>query len=136
MLKKLSIRVRMRPHRTLRQLRIKPKDPTPNHQQTGIIYRVTCRDCPQAYVGQSGRTLECRMKEHRRAVEHGNIDTSAIAEHAWKEDHRLDWEEVEVLDVNTEWYKRCVIESWYIQREPAAINREQGIMPQIYRTLQ
>ena len=43
--------------------------------------------CPQAYVGQSGRTVECRMKEHKRAVEHGNIDTSAIAEHAWKEDH-------------------------------------------------
>ena len=110
--------------------------PSMLHQQTGIVYRVSCRDCPQAYVGQSGHTLERRMKEHKRAVEHGNIDTSAIAEHAWKEDHRVDWEEVEVLDVNTEWYKRCIIESWYIQREPAAKNREQGIMPQVYRTLQ
>ena len=42
MLEKVSIRVRMRPHRTLtcRQLLVKPKDPTPNYQQTGIVYRV------------------------------------------------------------------------------------------------
>ena len=60
----------------------------------------------------------------KRAVEHENTDTSALAEHAWKEDHRVDWEEVEVLDVNTEWYKRCVVESWHIQREPTTMNRD------------
>ena len=87
MLEKVSVKVRMKLHRTLRQMLVKHKDPTPNHQQTGIVYRVPCRDCPQAYVGQSGHTLECRMKEHKRAVEHGNSDTSALVEHAWKEDH-------------------------------------------------
>ena len=76
------------------------------------------------------------MNGYKRAVEHANTDTSALVEHAWKEDHRVDWEEVEVLDVNTEWYKRCVIESWHIQREPTTMNRDQGIMLQIYKTLQ
>ena len=74
------------------------------------------------------------MKEHK-AVEQGSTDTSAVAEHVWNKDDRVDWEAVEVLDRNKEWYKRCVIESWHIQSEPATMNRDQGIMPQIYRTL-
>ena len=53
-----------------------------------------------------------------------------------KKDRRVDWEAIEVLDMNGEWYKRFVVESWHIQSEPAAINKEARIMPQIYRTLQ
>lgn len=136
LLEQVGIRVRMKPQKTLRQMLVKPKDQIPNHQQTGVIYRVPCRDCQQAYVGQSGRTLDCRIKEHKRAVQNRNIDTSAVAEHAWKEDHKVDWGQVEILDVSAEWYKRCVIESWHIQREQAAMNRDQGVMPQVYRTLQ
>ena len=35
----------------------RPKDPTLNHHQIGVVYQVPCRDCPQAYVGHSSRTL-------------------------------------------------------------------------------
>ena len=42
------------------------------------------------------------MKEHKKAVEKGNTDRSAITEHAWRNDHRVDWEAVDILDVNTE----------------------------------
>ena len=91
MLAKVNVRVRMKPHKTLRQMFVKPMDPTLNRQQTGVMYRVPCRYCPKVHEGLSGRTLECRMKEYKRAVEHENSDTSALAEHAWKEDHRMDW---------------------------------------------
>ena len=66
------------------------------------------------------------------AVEQGNNDTSAVTEHVWNKDHKVDWGGAEEdLDMHTkEWYMRCVIESWEIQFEPAAINRDQGIMPQ------
>ena len=83
MLEKVDVRVRTKPHKTLQQILVKPKDPIPIHHQIGVVYRVPCRDCPQAYTGQSGRTLQCRVKEHKRAVEQGNTDTSAVAEHAW-----------------------------------------------------
>ena len=53
------------------------------------------------------------MKEHRRITEKENTDSSALAKHTWKLDHRVNWEEVEVLDVNTEWYRRCMVESWH-----------------------
>ena len=72
------------------------------------------------------------MKEHKGVVEQGNTDTSAVAEHVWNKDHRVDWEAIEVLVMNTtEWCKICIIESWHIHSEPAAMNRDQGIMPQV-----
>ena len=135
MLEKVNVRVRLRPCGTLRQFLMKPKDRVPIEERTGVVYRVTCKDCPKTYVGQSGRTLQCRMKEHRRATERGNMDSSAIAEHSWKFNHRVNWEEVEVLDVDTEWYRRCMLESWHIQREKETMNRDQGTLPLIYNTL-
>ena len=75
------------------------------------------------------------MKEHKRAVERGNSDVSAIAEHAWRNDHRVDWEAVDVLDVNTEWHERCTIESWHILHDKETINRDYGSLSQIYSTL-
>ena len=43
-----------------------------------------CMDCTKAYVGQSGRTICDRVKEHQRAVKNGDTDSSAIAEHTWQ----------------------------------------------------
>ena len=33
----------------------------------GVVYKVDC-SCGSTYVGETGRTLEVRMKEHKRAV--------------------------------------------------------------------
>ena len=38
-----------------------------------------------------------RLKEHRDACERGMMEKSAVAEHAWKNHHPIDWEET-VLD--------------------------------------
>ena len=108
MLDKVNVRVRPKPCRILRQFLMKPKDTVPIEEQTGVVYRVMCKECPKTYVGQSGRTLECWMKEHRRVTEKGNMDSSAIAEHTWKFYYRVNWEEVEVLDQQS--YGRCMLE--------------------------
>ena len=68
MLEEADIRVRFKPNTTLRKLLIKPKDPLPVERRTGIVYQIPCSDCSQTYVGQSGRTIVDRIKEHQRAV--------------------------------------------------------------------
>ena len=50
-----------------------------------------------AYVGQSSSMLERRMKEHKRAIERGNIDRLAVAGHVWSSEHSVNYEAVEVL---------------------------------------
>ena len=71
-LSELDIVVRFYPMQTLRHLLVKPKDPLP--PIFGVIYRVPCKHCDKVYVGQTGegRSLECRLKEHKRAVKCGS----------------------------------------------------------------
>ena len=89
------------------------------------------------YIRQSVRNLEVIVKEHVRAVENGNTDASAITEHAWKSDHRISWEAVEVVDVSTELYRicTCMTESWHIRPKKETVDRDQGILSQIYNIL-
>ena len=49
--------------------------------------------CPKVYIGQTGRMLEHRLKEHKRALTSGNVSQSAVAEHAMDESHTIKWEE-------------------------------------------
>ena len=69
---------------------MRPKDPVPQEERVGVVYKIPCRDCSQTYVGQSGRTLAMRLKEHQRAVRNGDVNASAIAKHVWNEQHHMD----------------------------------------------
>ena len=114
---------------------MRPKDPTPPKQRNGVIYRIPCKDCTMAYIGQLGRSLACRIKEHKRAVQNGDQNSSALAEHAWQQQHHVDWAAAEVLESTRNWYPRCMIESWHIHREANSMNRERGPLPHIYCSL-
>ena len=112
------------------------KDPVPTSTLNGVVYRIPCKDCEHAYVGQSGRSLDCRVKEHQRAVRNGDTNASALAEHAWNEEHHIDWQNAEVLEANQQyWRKRCLLESWHVNKETKPLNRERGTLPDIYRSL-
>ena len=133
-LRELDIVVRFYPVQTLRHLLVKPKDPLPPNLINGVIYRVPCKQCDKVYVGQTGRSLECRLKEHKRAVKCGNVDASAMAEHVWNEGHQVDWEAAGVLDTCIYLYPRCLLESWHIHKHHT-INRERGALPSVYCSL-
>ena len=66
-------------------------DPILPFSLNGVIYSILCKDCYHtchANVGQSGHSLSCRVNESQRAVRNGDTNRSAMAEHAWKEEHR------------------------------------------------
>ena len=46
----LGIRTCFKPHRTLRNYLVRPKDPVPSDLLKGVI---PCLDCSQRYVGQT-----------------------------------------------------------------------------------
>ena len=131
----LNIRTCFKPHRTLRSLLVHVKDPIPPEGRKGVVYQISCSDCPATYVGQTGRTLEHRIKEHKYALTSGNIDKSAVAEHMAITGHTIKWEEARVIDVESELHQQCILESWHIHCQPHAINREQGQLPSVYQHL-
>ena len=75
----LNIRTCFKPHKTLRELLVHPKDHIPDIKKPGVVYSISCNDCDSVYVGQTGRTLEHRMKEHKRALCSLDVNTSSVA---------------------------------------------------------
>jgi hypothetical protein len=68
-LRPFNISVAHKPMVTLRNTLTKVKDPTDTKTRIGTIYKVTCAECPATYVGETWRTLDCRIKEHKRSTE-------------------------------------------------------------------
>ena len=122
----LDIQVVFRPLMTLRQLLVHPKDRVPMDEQKGVDYSISCTECPKVYIGQTGRSLKHRLKEHRRALRNGDMAASALAEHALTAGHDVDLSKAEVLDSNPYTATWCMLESWHIQRNENRVNRERG----------
>ena len=57
-----------RPHRTLRRTLFRLKDQTPLQQRASVIYRIPWGTCSKMYIDQTGRTLDHRLKEHKRVL--------------------------------------------------------------------
>jgi hypothetical protein len=55
-----------------------------------------------------------------------NDNTSAIAEHAMKYSHDINWDGAKVIDKNSSLYPRCYLEPWHI----SSMNRY-SIQPKI-----
>ena len=124
-----------RPQSTLRSLLVHPKDPVPMDQRKGVVYSVPCDGCSKVYIGQTGRSLKHRLAEHRRALKNGDVAASALAEHTLATGHLVDLTKSEVIDCHPYATTRCLLESWHIQRNPDALNREKGTLPEVYTAL-
>ena len=130
----LDIRVVHRPHTTLRQLLVRPKDRIPSMQNSGVVYSIPCSACPGVYIGQTGRLLGTRLTEHKAAVKFARTDVSAVAEHVWHHNHQMDFQSTTVLAREDNSQRRSLLESWFIQKHDC-MNREVGILPPVYRSL-
>ncbi len=63
--KTYGVATTFKPHTTLRKLLVAPKDPIPLEKRSGCVYQIKCSDCPKSYIGQTGRQLGQRIKEHQ-----------------------------------------------------------------------
>ena len=45
------------------------KDKISDEKKTGVVYKIPCKNCPKVYIGQTGRQLGTRVKEHQTDVE-------------------------------------------------------------------
>ena len=69
LLKKHRIQSCMKPYNTLRENLVHPKDKRDITENAGVLYNIPCKQCPRVYIGETGRRLGVRLKEHRDDVE-------------------------------------------------------------------
>ena len=88
------------------------------------MYRIGC-SCGKTYIGETGRNLDIRLKEHKRAVKMDN-QNNGIVVHVNKTLHDIEWNNTEILEQESNWNKRKVKEVLHIREEHATMNLDQG----------
>jgi hypothetical protein len=68
------------------------------------IYSIPC-ECGRSYIGETGRPLAVRLREHRHNLEQGRLEKSKLAQHAYEEGHRIGWDDARVLEIESN--SRC-----------------------------
>jgi len=61
-LKTYRICTAVRPHTTLRNLLVHPKDRISDEEKPKVVYKILCKNCERVYVGETGRPLGARVK--------------------------------------------------------------------------
>ena len=118
---------------TLRQLLTNVKDrDEPNNRQRAV-YKIKCSDCQASYIGETGRNLNTRLTEHKRATRNGDPNNH-IAVHHQLTNHNIDWDSAQCLTYSTNYFQRLTLKSWYTNLEQTPLNRCQQL-PQPYKRL-
>ena len=67
----------------------------------------------RSYVGETGRSLQERQKEHARAIRDMDIDRSEIAKHMMETGHRVDPQAASIIDRESDWRRRVAKEAFW-----------------------
>nr|VZI36045.1 unnamed protein product [Spirometra erinaceieuropaei] len=116
----LGVGVAPRPEAAIRRLIMKPKDPLPRLETSGVVYRIWCSCGQSNYVGETGRQLRTRMAEHAAAVRR-NDASSQFAAHSTGSGHTFKFDEAEILARGDNRVGRELLESWFTG--PQSINK-------------
>ena len=60
---------------TLRSHLVRPKDTLDPDKQDGVVYRIPC-ECRKVYIGETGRSMHERIKEHDRDIRLARTQTA------------------------------------------------------------
>ena len=93
--------------------------------KAGVVYMQKCLDCPQVYVGETGRRAVERKKEHEADVRLMRM-RSAISEHVHTLNHRPDFDSFQILESEKNLRRRRVKESLHILKNDT-FNRDGGV---------
>ena len=135
-LNQIGIKVAMKPYLTIGNYLPSLKDPLKESEISGLVYQVPCHDCGSVYIGQTKRDLKSRIGERKRAFKFQRPENSALCEHSMSLDHTIRWTNVSILKTEKDYSKRLFADSWFINKEPDVMNRNDGkAFPSVYQKL-
>ena len=85
------------------------KEPVPILKRSNVVYQVNCSDCNAFYIGMTTRRL------HQRLSEHASQSASALYRHASETGHSLQYDEPNILAMDSVRSKLLIKESLKIK---------------------
>jgi len=98
------------------------KDANKFEVNNNIVYKILCNNCNASYVGQTKRQLKTRINEHVKNVTSDKSKYSVITKHMLDNDHTFDWQNVKILDYESNYFKRLIAEMIYIKSQDNGLN--------------
>jgi len=98
------------------------KDKEPRTSNNNVIYKIACKDCDASYVGQTKRQLKTRLREHMNNIRQDYSKHTVVSEHIVNFNHAFDWENVQILDHEHNYYKRLISEMIHIKEQKNGLN--------------
>lgn len=124
-LNKHNINVAFTPSNTIRQLFNSVKDPiNPNIQKD--VYVIPC-SCGKEYIGETGRSLNIRIKEHTADSRWDRTSKSALTKHVHSSSHYIRMEEAKLVRKEDHHLKRKIKEAIEIEKRKNNLNRDDGL---------
>ena len=115
----LNLRIVFRPMEKLGKLS-KLKSQFDRKDQSNVVYKVNCKDCPAYYIGMATRRL------HQRLHEHSTSDCSALYCHSSETGHEIDYSNPSILDMDNIKSRLLIKETLHIQSSKSMLNRNVG----------
>ena len=121
-----------KPVNTIKSMLPSPKDKAPDSAKCGIIYEVNCPQCQDTYVGETGRILNTRVKEHLNPK---RVPT-AIGDHIKDTGHMISPSDFKVVAREEMELRRKIREAIEIRERRPRMNRDTGYdLPPVYTAL-
>lgn len=98
-----------------------------NKIEKGIIYKLHCK-CGNQYIGETGKTMETRLDQHKYSYKNGDVNNGPAA-HGLKCNETMDWNSMQSLGQEKGWCRRKVTEGLWIQKLKPEVNLNKGWCP-------
>ena len=107
-----------------------------------MVYKIPCNQCEKVYigetVGQLGPGSSQNIRKEAEKISNGNFTRStrrtsinehhksAIKNHVCQNDHIMNWEASEIVEQESDKFKRWIKESICIRSNTPTMNRDEG----------